>query len=145
MNERLPWDHIDVLIPKEWFQEDWQRAVELKHAQDCRHSKCHRCGVIDRERPLCASMLRTSIDGRKVEEEFVVQHSSNKQDEPEVLRNPALPPKVEQSGVVQRLIFRVAVTGVARFLSHLETTNAWIRTLRRARVPVAYSQGFHPS
>ena len=63
--------HIDVLIPKKWFQEDWQRATELKHAQDCRHSKCHRCGVIDRKRPLCASMLRTSIDGRKVEKSLL--------------------------------------------------------------------------
>ncbi|MBM3290738.1 MAG: TIGR03960 family B12-binding radical SAM protein, partial [Candidatus Hydrogenedentes bacterium] len=29
LDERLPWDHIDVLIPKQWFQEDWQRAMEL--------------------------------------------------------------------------------------------------------------------
>ena len=148
LNERLPWDHIDVLIPKKWFQEDWQRATELKHAQDCRHSKCHRCGVIDRKRPLCASMLRTSIDGRKVEKEFVVQHNAEKQavEEtiPEKMRNPSAPPELKENTVVQRLIFRVAVTGVARFLSHMETTNAWIRTLRRARVPMAYSQGFHP-
>ena len=149
LDERLPWDHIDVLIPKKWFQEDWQRAVELKHAQDCRHSKCHRCGVIDRERPLCASMLRTSIDGRKVEKDFVVKHAEQKAEEvastpPDRLRNPAAPPTLKENEVVQRLIFRVAVTGVARFLSHMETTNAWIRTLRRARVPMAYSQGFHP-
>ena len=149
LNERLPWDHIDVLIPKKWFQEDWQRATELKHAQDCRHSKCHRCGVIDRKRPLCANMLRTSIDGRKVEKEFVVKHAEKKAVEaenipPALMKNPASPPKLKENSVEQRLIFRVAVTGVARFLSHMETTNAWIRTLRRARVPMAYSQGFHP-
>ncbi len=148
LNERLPWDHIDILIPKKWFQEDWQRATELKHAQDCRHSKCHRCGVIDRERPLCASMLRTSIDGRKVEKDFVVQHAAQKaaieDTTPDKLTNPSVPPTLTENEVVQRLIFRVAVTGVARFLSHMETTNAWIRTLRRARVPMAYSQGFHP-
>jgi radical SAM-linked protein len=45
---------------------------------------------------------------------------------------------------VQRLVFHVGVLGEARFLAHLETMNAWIRTLRRARAPMAYSEGFHP-
>lgn len=157
LEERLPWDHIDVLIPKKWFQEDWQRALELKHAQDCRHSKCHKCGVIDKQRALCASMLRTSIDGRKVEAEFVRQHAEKKSiakmvETGEIDNIPAdapvdlvmTDPVASRGNPVQRIIFRVAVTGTARFLSHMETTNAWIRTLRRARIPVAYSQGFHP-
>lgn len=140
LNERLPWDHIDILIPKTWFQEDWQRALELKHAEDCRHSKCHRCGVISEERDLCAHMLRNSIDGRKVERDFVREANPYLNEDTE----PGKPPTREEPPSVQRIIFRVALTGPARFLSHLETTNAWIRTLRRARVPIAYSQGFHP-
>ncbi|MBW2253400.1 MAG: DUF2344 domain-containing protein, partial [Deltaproteobacteria bacterium] len=28
--------------------------------------------------------------------------------------------------------------------SHLEAMNAWMRTLRRARTPLSYTQGFHP-
>ena len=144
IDERLPWDHIDVMIPKTWFQEDWQRACELKYAQDCRHSKCHRCGVIDRERPLCGSMLRTSIEGRKIEKDFVMQHQQKVEPQEVSKYNPQPNPMKQQNPPVQRLIFRIAVTGVARFLSHLETTNAWIRTLRRARIPMAYSRGFHP-
>ena len=70
MDERLPWDHIDILIPKTWFQADWKRAVALEHAEDCRHHKCLRCGVIDEERPLLAHMLRNSIEGRKSEAEW---------------------------------------------------------------------------
>ena len=50
VDERLPWDHIDILIPKKWFQEDWIRATEMQHAKDCRHSTCHKCGVIDEEK-----------------------------------------------------------------------------------------------
>ncbi|MFP6597645.1 MAG: TIGR03960 family B12-binding radical SAM protein, partial [Candidatus Hydrogenedentota bacterium] len=52
--ERLPWDHIDMLVPKEWFQEDWARAMEYKHAPDCRAGKCHLCGVIFKEQELCS-------------------------------------------------------------------------------------------
>jgi hypothetical protein len=68
--------------------------VVLKHAQDCRHSKCHKCGVIDHERPLCASMLRNSIAGAKAEKDWESR------------------PKVEQvePPSVQRLRFRSAAT-----------------------------------
>ena len=140
-SERLPWDHIDIMIPKQWFIEDWQRALELKYAQDCRHSKCHRCGVISRERELCASMLRTSIDGRKIEENFERSEQTKLSSD---LRAKQPPKRLTDANPVQRILFRVAITGEARFLSHLETKNAWVRTLRRARIPIAYSQGFNP-
>jgi radical SAM family uncharacterized protein/radical SAM-linked protein len=143
LDERLPWDHIDILIPKQWFVEDWQRAMELKHAEDCRHSKCHRCGVIDVERELCASMLRTSIDGRKTEKAFVRPPPP-----PEMGSQPSKPgsPPVRppEPPVVQRLVLRLGVAGEARFLSHLETMSVWMRALRRARVDLGHSEGFHP-
>lgn len=128
LDERLPWDHIDVMIPKQWFQDDWARATELKWAQDCRHKRCHKCGVIDRERDLCAHMLRNQISGRKEEKDFE--------------RSVAEP--FEEPPPVQRLWMRIARTGNGRFLSHLEVMNAWIRALRRAGAPLAYTQGFHP-
>lgn len=126
-HERLPWDHIDVLMPKEWFQQDWADAMELKHANDCRDGKCHFCGVIFRERALCQHMLKNQRRGRIEERDW----------------QPA--PRVEyvEPVAVQRLRFRIGRTGEARFLSHLEWMNAWIRTLRRARAPLSYSQGFH--
>ncbi|MBI4558077.1 MAG: TIGR03960 family B12-binding radical SAM protein [Candidatus Hydrogenedentes bacterium] len=127
LDERLPWDHIDVMIPKKWFQDDWRRAVELKYAEDCRHGKCHLCGVIYRERELCKHMLKRSKAGSAEERDWQ--------------RKP-LPPRVEPPPV-QRLRFRIGRTGEARFLSHLELMNAWVRALRRARAPLSYSQGFH--
>jgi radical SAM family uncharacterized protein/radical SAM-linked protein len=143
LDERLPWDHIDIMIPKTWFQEDWQRATELKHAQDCRHHKCHKCGVIDVERELCASMLRTSIEGRKSEK--VWERPPPPPEMGEKPHKPGLPPvRPPEPPAVQRLVFRIGIVGEARFLSHLETMNAWIRSLRRSRAVLAYSQGFHP-
>jgi radical SAM family uncharacterized protein/radical SAM-linked protein len=128
VDERLPWDHIDVMIPKQWFIDDWERALQLEHAQDCRHKRCHKCGVIDAERELCASMLRDHVDGRKEEADWKPSQRA-----PHVEAEPA-----------QRLHFKIGRTGTARFLSHLEAMNAWIRALRRVRAPLAYSQGFHP-
>ena len=128
LDERLPWDHIDIHMPKQWFVDDYERATQLRHAPDCRAKKCHQCGVIDVERDLCAHMLRNSIEGRKAEAKWVRAPVSA----------PAEPP------VVQRLRFRVGREGDARFLGHLEWQNAWQRALRRAAAPISYSQGFHP-
>ncbi|MFT4977096.1 MAG: radical SAM family uncharacterized protein/radical SAM-linked protein, partial [Myxococcota bacterium] len=141
LSERLPWDHIDILIPKSWFQEDWGRALVLQHAEDCRHSKCHRCGVIDEERDLCAHMLRNSIDGRKADVDFVREPAEHLLEPAQ----PGQPPRrTAEEPAVQRLVFRIGVRGTSRFLSHLETMNAWLRSLRRARAPMSYSEGFHP-
>lgn len=128
LNERLPWDHIDILMPKSWFQEDYARALELKHAQDCRHKRCHKCGVIDAERDLCAHMLRNSIDGRKEERDY---------ERPQAVEPTQEPP------AAQRIRLRIGRVDEARFLSHLEFMNAWLRSLRRARAPLSYTQGFH--
>jgi len=128
IEERLPWDHIDVLMPKKWFQEDWKNATELKYAQDCRAGKCHLCGVIYRERELCKTMLKNQKQGHLEEEqtwEGVPQ------------------PTREHPDPVQRLRFRIGRTGESRFLAHLETKDVWVRALRRARAPLAYTKGFH--
>ena len=127
-DERLPWDHIDMLIPKEWFQEDWKRAKELQYAQDCRAGKCHLCGVIFRERDLCRNMLKNQRAGRREE-------AANWDGIPKEDPTPADP--------VQRIRFQIGRSGDSRFLSHLEIKDAWIRALRRAKAPIAYSQGFH--
>lgn len=125
--ERLPWDHIDVLMPKKWFQEDWARAMEYKYAQDCRAGKCHMCGVIFKEQELCSHMLKNQRKGRIEEKNWT----------PEPM------PVYEEPEPIQRIRFRIGRTGEPRFLSHLEWMNAWVRALRRARAPLSYSMGFH--
>jgi len=140
LDERLPWDNIDILVDKQWFVDDFQRAMVLEHAPDCRHSKCHRCGVIDHERPLCASMLRDAIAGKKAEKDWAERHPLPERG------GPGAPPErlVVEPAPVQRLVFRVGYQGEARYISHLEAMSAWIRALRRARAPISYSEGFHP-
>ena len=146
LDERLPWDHIDIMTPKSWFQEDWKRATELKHAPDCRQNKCHQCGVIDIERELCATMLRDSIAGAKSEDRWAGRGNPLPlPEEVPVLETVKLTPagRPEEKPAVQRLRFRITRLGDARFLSHLEIMNSWIRSLRRAKAPLAWSQGFH--
>lgn len=53
-------------------------------------------------------------------------------------------PEGGQAPVVQRLRIRYAKRGPMRFTSHRDFARAFERALRRARVPIAYSQGFTP-
>ncbi len=43
-----------------------------------------------------------------------------------------------------RIRIRFSKSGTARYLSHADTVRAWERAFRRARLPLAYSQGFSP-
>ncbi len=128
LDEPLPWDHIDTLVTKRFLREEYERSRASTLSVDCRRDRCHRCGVTEQAKALCGTMQRQSRFGAKEEANWRL---------PELPPRPALNP-------VQRLRFRFAKTGAVRFLSHLETMGVWTRALRRARVPLAYSQGFHP-
>ncbi len=45
---------------------------------------------------------------------------------------------------MKRLLLKYRKTGMLAYLSHLETTRSLERALRRARLPLAYSQGYSP-
>ena len=49
-----------------------------------------------------------------------------------------------QAPVVQRIRIRYAKRGPLRFTSHRDFARAFERALRRAAVPIAFSQGFTP-
>jgi radical SAM-linked protein len=53
-------------------------------------------------------------------------------------------PPGDQAPVVQRIRLRYAKRGPLRFTSHRDFARAFERAIQRARVPIAYSQGFTP-
>src|SRR6476660_4744912 len=53
-------------------------------------------------------------------------------------------PEQNQAPVVQRVRLRYAKRGPLRFTSHRDFARAFERAVRRAAVPIAYSQGFTP-
>jgi radical SAM family uncharacterized protein/radical SAM-linked protein len=128
LKEILPWDHIDCMVDKQYFVDEYWRSRLGLLAEDCRQVKCHQCGVIDDDKQGCLTMLRTSREGQKKDAHWQRRSSP--------VRSSTLPQ--------QKLRFRFAIQGPLRFLSHLETVRVFTRALRRAQIPVQYSQGFHP-
>ena len=131
--ERLPWDHIDPGLDPAWLLAEWQHASEGATLADCRDGGCHACGVRDASPAACATMLRDARAARAPSPLL-----------PEPVSAPApADPSAPAPVPAMRLMLRTARVGECAVLSHHEVMSAWIRALRRARVPLAFTQGFH--
>jgi radical SAM family uncharacterized protein/radical SAM-linked protein len=132
VEEPLPWDHIDIFITKKFLADDLRKAktnmLEEALTSDCRNG-CHVCGVIQEDKQLCNTMIRTYKSGAK--QELIWKPSP----EPETMWG---------RPDVARIRFRFTKDDDVRLLSHLELQHAMVRTLRRAGVPASYSNGFSP-
>ncbi len=49
VTDRLPWDHIDIGVTKEFLKLEWKKARRGEHTPDCRLGDCNACGVCDFE------------------------------------------------------------------------------------------------
>lgn len=125
----LPWDIIDSGITKRHLVRDDKQSDELIQMDHC-SKKCWGCGVCFRlnvNHDLAGAALDKidcSAPPREASIEIVDNH----------------PPHDK----VQRVRARFTKMGDVRWISHLDLMRLFERALRRAAVPVAFSQGFNP-
>jgi radical SAM family uncharacterized protein/radical SAM-linked protein len=126
--QRLPWEHIDAGVSREFLLQERRRALqEAALTADCRNGDCLGCGM----------RRLTGADGCPVCTETT---------DPPAPTASARPPALSASGAPVRpyVMLRLARRGGARFLGHLDEARAMDRALRRSGLPVAYSEGFNP-
>ncbi|WP_029681724.1 TIGR03960 family B12-binding radical SAM protein [Picosynechococcus sp. NKBG15041c] len=116
----LPWDHLNTGIDKQWLKDDLQRALEAAIVPDCAFDGCSHCGV-------CSTDFGHNIVYQPPEiPEFVGQFQKDQER-------------------LQRLRVRFGKQGDMRLVSHLDLVRLFDRAVRRASIPVAFTNGFHPS
>ena len=121
MTEPLPWDHIDTGVDKDFLHSEWEKALKSEHTSDCRNQECNSCGVCDFDRiepqtyKICNSTAVKNMLTEQPTEAFYT-----------------------------RLRVAYSKQGQAKYFGHLELVNIVLRAIRRAGVPVKFSQGFHP-
>jgi radical SAM family uncharacterized protein/radical SAM-linked protein len=128
----LPWDHVDALVTKEFLRGELEKAKSREGEEaltsDCRMG-CHDCGVLREGDAACREMIRTWASGHEESENW----------------RPGPPPRtIWGEPDAMRIRFRFTKERRIALLSHLELQSALARTLRRAGIPVAYTQGFSP-
>ena len=123
-DETLPWDHIDAGVSKDFLLREKQAALLGRQTPDCRHGRCILCGLCDLD----------TIRPREAPPE--VRHEAPADAE---LKSQAA------SDDFSKIRLTLRKTGRTTAISHLEFMTVMHRALRRARLPVRYSAGFHPA
>jgi len=121
LDEVLPWDRIDCGVTKPYLQKQLAAARNLAEVEDCVPAPCTVCGACDYD----------VVKNRTYEAKDYVAE-------------PPRPAPRPETPLRTRVRIRWSKLGRLVALSHLETMHALLRAIRRARLPVAYSQGYHP-
>lgn len=147
----LPWSHIESGVSEEFLLTEWRRAHEGLVTEDCRYHACRQCGACDRKGG--ASRLPhpsgESIGNRLVfaQRDQVPNEPAKAEDGGILLREiSSKPPKIAAPLVVRAISYRIWHEKLAQscWLSQLELQAVLDRALRRANIPMSFSQGFHP-
>jgi radical SAM family uncharacterized protein/radical SAM-linked protein len=123
-DEVLPWQHLESGVNRDFLVRELEKAEHEAYTPDCRNHGCQQCGLCD------FKTLRPVVH-------------------PDAELAPA-PVKSELSkkDLVPRQIFYYWIhyqrQGRARLLGHLELLQVIFRVLKRAGLPVLFSQGFNP-
>ena len=132
-------------LDKDWLWQDWQdslqrvRAGRLPLDAVLRLRRLPVDGHRDPDRPDRPKLLPADPDRHRaasVPRRIMTRHRGAAS-----ARNQ---PEGGQAPVVQRIRIRYAKRGPLRFTSHRDFARAFERALRRAGVPIAFSQGFTP-
>jgi radical SAM family uncharacterized protein/radical SAM-linked protein len=147
---RLPWDVVDSLVNKKWLALELKRALSEGTLSICGPSDCHGCAPFARE---CVKGVVQATTGRPLDAGLPIL-STPCSPGPGVPAGPAAAPRPIEAGVPftrladdgrrHRYRLRLAKSGRAQFLGHLDLTRAVLRALRRARLALVYSNGFNP-
>ena len=120
INTELPWDFIDTGITKEFLKSEYQKALDETTTPDCRHI-CSTCGLGCKDRTQSAEHRTQSTEQRIQSTEQRLKTASS-----------------------VKIRVKFSKTGDLRYLSHSEVITTFLRAMRRAKLPLIYSKGYHP-
>jgi len=135
----LPWDHLDCGVDKDFLRSERDQALVGSPTPDCRYGECQACGVCDFQeiRPRVVLKTRDQVEPR--------ERVPGPLDKELGKGLPETPPDIGDLGH-KAAHFRIwhAKLGSVRFLSGIEIMRALERAMRRAKLPLSFSAGFHP-
>ena len=152
----LPWDHLEAGISPEFLRREWDRALAEKVTDDCRYGACRACGACDTAaRPSRLPHAGIATDDGPLHRNRLIfaqrdqsAHQPHRDAEGRIICRELekKPPQIAPELTVKAAQFRVwhSKTDGCAYLSQLELQSLLERALRRARLPMSFSQGFHP-
>ncbi len=131
-SETLPWHHLRSRIETDFLKKELENAHKLHYTTDCRNNTCHKCGLCDfkRIKPVIAVKKGTLSNTRsEVANDIDLQQAEiTKEDQIDHFK----------------YMVRYEKRGPICYLGHLDILRVVLRTLRRAKITINFSQGFNP-
>ncbi len=134
LDDPLPWDYICTGVSKKFLINELKKAEKEEITQDCRYDNCLGCGVCNKDKK--GSLLKIQSQNKKIEPVL----NTNKLDNS--IKEIELYPKKEKVKYFYRIWYEKIEE--SRFLSQIELQKCIERILRRAHLPICFSEGFHP-
>ena len=131
LEDKLPWDNIDLGFSKEFFMKEYIKAKESKLTDICSTECGDNCGICRKDKKIT-----------KYEENDKIENVNN-----ETVELPKRDPKtesVDNSEKYKRYIFQFERKDESKYLSHISVLTIIQRTFIRAGIDIEYSQGFNP-
>jgi len=119
-NEELPWDNIDVGIKREWFEQEYQKALRSENTIPCEFG-CVNCGV-------CPSLKTRKVTDSKY-----------------CAKTQKCTPDNHENEIPKRYRIKLTKENNLRYLSHLDWQNTIIKSLYRSGLTLNFSRGFNPT
>ncbi len=134
--EAQPWSITSPGVDIGFLEREWKKACEAALTEDCRRGKCSACGI-------CPNLKVHVIDyANKMDSARDDSKENEDSNETTQERISAAAHTSEK----KRYIWRAMITKgeELRYLSHLDFANLFLRIFSRAKLPMAYSEGFNP-
>lgn len=123
-DEVLPWEVIDIGIPRSWFEQEYEKALRNENTIPCEFN-CVNCGV-------CRNFKTHKVIDKKYEKKSTEQELHEKLEE-------------KHNEVPTRYRLKLTKEGSLKYLSHLDWQNTIIKSLYRSGLKLNFSQGFNPT
>ena len=120
----MPWNFIQTGVTEKFLRSEYKKALDEKITPDCRHNCCG-CGLECNDRQTDKPLSDGQIVRQTDKQRSNIESSGNK-------------------NVPAKMRIKFSKTGRMRYLSHNELLLSIFRALKRAKIPIAYSAGFHP-
>ena len=135
----LPWGHISTGVTKSYLERERKRAALGETTPDCRSEDqtaphCNGCGVADpHDCMVLANRAPLSVQSTAPSSKLAEFGRKRKR-------------RMEPATQLARSKVRVKYLRgpEVRFVAHLDVLRMFDRAIRRAELPIAYSQGYHP-
>ncbi len=150
---RVPWDHIDVGLEDGFLAREYRKALKNRLSPPCGkmfgqfvHATNLEDHQAEKKRLVCYD-CGVACDLTEMREErasFLVQLGAKQPRQTRPEGAPAKAPRKVDQGPPLRIRIGFSKLGRIAYSSHLDLVRLFPRWFRRAKLPLHYSEGFHP-